>query len=388
MRILFLDQFNALGGGQQCLADLIRGFSRRGWQAHVGLPGRGPLTRILRETGAQVHAIPLSNYSNGYKSAGDLVQFAIDVPRVAFAVHRLVRAHSIDLVYANGPRVLPAAALASRRVVFHLHSLPRQGYTATLVAHSLRARSIPVIASSRFVAQPLLERLPQNQIRVVYNGVPDYGPSTRPPTGNWRIGIIGRVAPEKGHLDFVRMARELTTAGCPCQFVICGDGQHSGDAFLREVRALATGLPVKFVPWQSDIRSVLGALDLLVVPSRPVDATPRVIPEAMSAGIPVIAYRTGGIPELLGDGEGGVLVQPGDAGALAREVGQLLADPERVSRISGRARRSYQRRFTLDRYVQEIATVLESELPRLASNRRIDSAADSAISPATARTMR
>ncbi len=230
--------------------------------------------------------------------------------------------------------------------------------------------------------------IPEDQIRVVYNGVQDCGGSMRQAGGSLRIGIIGRVAPEKGHVDFLRMARELTTAGLPCRFVICGDGQHSGDGFLGEIRSLATGLPVEFVPWQSDVRPVLAELDLLIVPSKPVDATPRVIPEALSAGVPVIAYRIGGIPEVLGDGDGGILVPPGDVPALARVVGQLIADPERVSRLRERARQSYERRFTLDRYVQEIATVLESELVRLESSRRMDSADKSAISPATARTMR
>ncbi len=161
MRILFLDQFDTLGGGQQCLADLIRGLSSRGWRAHAGLPGRGPLGRILEEAGAQVHSIPLSGYTNGRKSIGDIAQFAIDVPRMALAIRRLVRENSIDLVYTNAPRVLPAAALASRRMVFHSHNLLGRRYAATLVAQALRLRSIPVIASSRFVAGPFRGRDPR-----------------------------------------------------------------------------------------------------------------------------------------------------------------------------------------------------------------------------------
>ena len=80
----------------------------------------------------------------------------------------------------------------------------------------------------------------------------------------------------------------------PCEFVICGDGQHSGSRYFEEIRQRVGNLPVVFLPWQSDVGPVLRSLDLLLLPSTSMDATPRVIIEALSAAVPVIAYRTEG----------------------------------------------------------------------------------------------
>ena len=68
MKVLFLDQFNGLGGGQQCLRDLIPGIVDRGWTAHVGLPSGGPLAHDIARAGGIVHELQLQQYSNGRKT--------------------------------------------------------------------------------------------------------------------------------------------------------------------------------------------------------------------------------------------------------------------------------------------------------------------------------
>src|SRR4051812_30801824 len=80
VNILFLDQFNGLGGGQQCLRDLIPGIIGRSWTAHVGLPAGGPLGREISEAGGIVHEIQLEQYSNGRKSITDMMRFALEAP--------------------------------------------------------------------------------------------------------------------------------------------------------------------------------------------------------------------------------------------------------------------------------------------------------------------
>ncbi len=389
MKILFLDQFSSLGGGQQCLRELVAGLVAQGHTCHAGLPGNGPLAGHLTQAGATVHHIPLSSYTDGSKTAADVLRFAFDIPRLAQAIRRLVREESIDLVYVNGPRLLPAAALATDRIVFHSHSLLIAGYAKRLAGLALRARNVRVIASSHFVAEPLTTFVPPERLQVIYNGVADCSTPlvSRAAQDSPAIGIIGRVAPEKGHLDFLAAARHIRDASPGCRFVVCGDGQHSGDGFLERVRQAASGLQVEFVAWQQDVRAVLSRLDLLVVPSRSLDATPRVIPEALSAGVPVVAYRTGGIPELLGD-QSDVLTPADDPVALGSRILEILSDREDLRERGRIARRTYLRRFTVDRYVQEIGTVLESELSRFSNNPRIMSPASSAPSPARARTTR
>src|SRR6266545_952744 len=118
MRILFVDQFGELGGAQQCLLDLLPAVLMRGWRATICAP-RGLLLERARSLGVEVQAIACGPYAHGRKSFVDVFGFLRDTPQVAAKL----RAQAADLLYVNGPRVLPAAALDPRSpVLFHAHS--------------------------------------------------------------------------------------------------------------------------------------------------------------------------------------------------------------------------------------------------------------------------
>jgi glycosyltransferase involved in cell wall biosynthesis len=361
MNVMFLDQFSGLGGGQQCLRDLIPGIVNRGWTAHVGLPPGGPLNQQIADAGGIVHAIELEQYSNGRKNIGDMIRFAHEAPRLATGIRGLLQRHSIDLVYVNGPRLLPAAAIAADKLVFHCHSLLTSEYARLLAAISLRKCRATVVAASRFVASPLRRYLPPERLQIVYNGVQDYGwvAAARAISASPTIGLIGRIAPEKGQLDFVRAARILLSDVPSCRFVICGDPQHSGGGYVSEVRDAVGGLPIEFLDWQHDIGPVLRRLETVVLPSQAIDATPRVILEAFSAGVPVVAYPSGGLTELIEHETNGILTCDASPRSLAVALRKLLSDPQHMRRLADNGRRCYLSRFTIDRFRRDVVAVLE-----------------------------
>jgi glycosyltransferase involved in cell wall biosynthesis len=162
--------------------------------------------------------------------------------------------------------------------------------------------------------------------------------------------VIGRIAPEKGQKVFLEAARLLPPAR-RCRFVICGAplfGDPGGRAYHEEVRALAKGLPVEFTGQVEDSAEVLGGLDLLVAPSMTHEATTRVIPEAYAAGVAVVAFATGGIPEIVSDGETGWLVGERTAQALAGKLDSILASRrEALRRTAEAGRERWRREFSL-----------------------------------------
>lgn len=354
MNILFVDQFSELGGAQQCLLDLMPGIAQRGWQAHVAAPGAGPLVTRLRDIG-----IPFDEtHSMGHQSAAEICGLAWAYPANVVGLRGLVVRKAIDLVFVNGPRMLPVAACLGRPVVFHAHSVPGPSSARTIARLALRSAEAEVIAVSNFVAASWLHSVPNERLRVIYNGVADFGVREIRPSGPLRVGIIGRIAPEKGHLDFVRAAHIVNRTRDDVRFVVCGAPLFSGVAYASRVRAEARGASVQFVGWHDEVASVLHSLDLLAVPSAPNDAAPRVILEALSAGVPVVAYRSGGIPELIASG-GGVLTPEPTPEALAREILDLIADPERMRILSIAGRQSWSQRFRVERYREEILALLD-----------------------------
>ena len=356
MKILLVDQFSGGAGGQQCLLDLAPGLVERGWRVHAAIPSGGTLGEQLNKAGVKVLEFPPLDYRNGRKSAWDVLRFASDTPSLA----RLIRRERADVVYANGPRVLPAAALGAKRLVFHAHSLVPDRAARTVAGLSLWSRNASVIAACRFVAAPL----PKRNLRVVYSGVPDHGINGHARLGTpFRIGLVGRIAPEKGHVDFLRAARMvLESAGTECEFVICGAPLHSDRAYVDEVGKLAKQLPVTFLGWRQDVGAVLHGLTVLAVPSSGIDAAPRIVMEAFSAGVPVVAYPSGGIVELIEHGKNGLLTSASRPEALAASLLEAIADPAKRRRLGEWGRATYLERFTVERYRREVVEIIEGFL--------------------------
>jgi glycosyltransferase involved in cell wall biosynthesis len=356
-RLLILDQFNQLGGAQRCLLDLLPAFLAAGYETHLAAPGDGPLADGARSRRAVVHRIPCGPYASGQKNSIDAARFAVDLPRQAWRIASLVSEHRIDLIYVNGPRLLPAAALGARGrpMIFHAHSVVTQPAAARLTRWALRSAKASVIAVCHFVLESLADVVEPERSRVIYNGVApvECAQRRRNPNDPWRVGVIGRVAPEKGQLEFVQAAR-LISGHRRCEFVVCGDALFASPDYGRRVHAEAQGLPVEFTGWRDDIHGVLSTLDLLVVPSAAVEATTRVVLEAFSAGVPVVAFRSGGIPEIIEDGVTGVLSAP-TARDLASTLLQLISDGgAALDCISARAQAAFAARFSLNRYRSEV----------------------------------
>jgi glycosyltransferase involved in cell wall biosynthesis len=360
VNILFLDQFSDMGGAQRCLVDLLPAIRERGWTAHLAIPGKGALYEHCRPYCESIEHLPCGPFHSGEKQISDLARFACQLPSQARAISGRIKALNIDLIYVNGPRVLPAATLTNRRlpIVFHAHSRVTQSIASTLLARCLHRPNTTVIASSAFVADLLRKDVARERLHVVYNGVAASGVLTRVHPGPIRIGIIGRIAPEKGQLEFVRAARLVLQNRRDCEFVICGATMFSRPGYDAEVRAAADGLPIEFLGWRDDVSTVLATLDLLAVPSGPNEATTRTILEAYSTGIPVVAFRSGGIPEVVEHGRTGWLIDPSPE-ALAAKLADLIANPHQLREVGGRAREVWREKYTLDRYQTEVVSILE-----------------------------
>jgi len=218
-----------------------------------------------------------------------------------------------------------------------------------------------VVGSCEFVAAPWREFVGP-RVSVILNGVPG------PAAAIWKagtvrapvVGCIGRIAREKGQLEFLRAAGIIHRALPECRFAVYGAALFAEPGIARyeaDVRSAAAGLPVEFAGWVRDVYQALAKIDLLLVPSAPHEATTRVILEAFAAGVPVIAFRSGGIPEVVEDGRNGFLVN--SAEEMARLAVELLGNRQWLETVSSRARQSWSDRFSLERFHAELLASLE-----------------------------
>lgn len=192
-----------------------------------------------------------------------------------------------------------------------------------------------------------------NKLSVIFNGLPPEAfetavPALPPVPGVMRIGLIARMNERaKNHALFLRAAAVVANQFPLAEFVLVGDG-----AFRKEweelARLLGIGARTRFLGERHDITAVLGAIDVVVSPSR-TESLSNAILEAMAAGRPVVAARVGGNPELVRDQETGLLVAPEDETALANAFATVLTFPGLTRKWGENARRIAYANFTLDR---------------------------------------
>jgi glycosyltransferase involved in cell wall biosynthesis len=160
-------------------------------------------------------------------------------------------------------------------------------------------------------------------------------------------GLVAMIRGSKGHRFFLEAAREVLRALPETRFVIVGDGIGYEDV-KRRVSEMGLEETVIMTGFRTDIPEVMAALDVLVLPSIRSEATSQVIPQALAMGTPVVATATGGIPEIIRDGETGRLVPPADPRALAQAILSLLRDRAWARRLAQAGQALVRERYTIE----------------------------------------
>jgi len=356
MRIVQICSARDLGGGEKHLADLANALATRGHDVYAIVVPRSPLCGELSALPKQnIVELPMRNSLN-----------LISV----FKLARFLRERRIEIIHAHVARDYPLAALAAsrangtqlvltRHVLFQLHK-----------THRLTLRNVArVIAVSRAVfdslrAQRVFDR---SKLTVVYNGIDvDRFAGTRKemadkrPDSRFRVGMIGHIAPIKGHKEFLRAAAIVCQRRDDVDFVIVGeDKSYKGENRRRIEKLIAElkiGPRVKLVGWTNDVAKMLGGFDLFVSPAR-AEPFGLTIVEAMAAGVPVLATMSEGACEIIDPDQTGRLVPLRDVDALAGAIDELLSDPHECQRLSANAQRAVRERFSLARMVDETEDV-------------------------------
>jgi glycosyltransferase involved in cell wall biosynthesis len=162
------------------------------------------------------------------------------------------------------------------------------------------------------------------------------------PDGARGVVAAGRIDPSKGHVPlldaFARVRRDLPDA----RLLVCGTST-TRDGYDHQVqahaRAVGVAEQVVFAGSRADLPSIFAGADVMCLPTEG-EPFGLVFLEAMAAGLPTVAYRSGGVPEIVRDGETGYLVEVGDVPGLAARLTQLLGDPKLAAQLgaAGKAR--------------------------------------------------
>jgi glycosyltransferase involved in cell wall biosynthesis len=354
VRIAHLVIGGDVAGGQLVALQLARAARARGHEPWFAAPEDGAFTEQVRDEG---FAVELVDLSRTFKLNG------------AVRLARLLRATRTDLLHTHtqlAPNILGrlAARGAGARVVSHIHieSYFRPGAVGRLYHRPLDNATArlchAVITVSEDTRRALVEQgYPAERIFVVHNGIELDGAAPSPPQGR-TVVEVARLAPVKGQRELIEAIAQVPDA----RLVLVGKDLEQDGAYAallkRRARELGVADRVELAGYRPDALGLMREARVVALPST-TEGLPIVLLEAMAQARPVVATPVGGTPELVVDGETGLLVPPGDIGALARALRELLDDDELARRLGESGRRRVEERFSAGRMADAVLKLYE-----------------------------
>lgn len=227
------------------------------------------------------------------------------------------------------------------------------GFTLRKMAYQLATH---IIVQNEFGRRDAIERyrVPARKIHKIYNGIFNNAADV-PVVSKRSVRFIGRLDHSKGVDLMIRAVSALDFLPADVVFEIAGKGTEEGalrvlvDELGLQGRVLFNGY---FSHYKDAIAFVAGAY-CLVVPSR-MDNFPTVVLEALAAGVPVVAFAAGGIPDMIEDGKDGLLVPAEDVEALGVAISRILSDEALRARMSAHASASFTAKFSIEQHVYAV----------------------------------
>lgn len=365
MKVLHLSAPTSLAGAERVILNYLENRDRGAFSVHIA---------------SLLNHCRLDNSFTDVLAEMDLVCFKIPIGNTGLLwqireVARIIRENGIDILHTHGYRADITGFIASRMagipVVATVHgwtpiSLKLSCYEKLDRFFLKRFNTIHCVSRQLYDE---FKRIVSDGQRLAY--LPNAVPSLKMPIKQRVVarkhlnfpeeGIailsVGRLSPEKG-LDLLLEAfAVLCRNDDNICLVIVGDGPLK-EALTSQVRQLGIESRVIFTGFLRNVDDWYAAADLFVLSSH-TEGLPMVLLEAMATGLPVVTTAVGGIPDIICNGENGMLVPAGDVGAIVSAIGMSIKDTALRGRLSANARKTVETSFSVDKWVHDLEGIYQ-----------------------------
>lgn len=372
LRILYVIENVFFGGGERAFAQIINGLDKEKYEIYVACFPEGIFEEKIG-TSAKILPFDLRNRFN-----------LVNIYKLA----NIIRENNIQIVHSQGGRggffARIAARIAKVAGVISTIAAPVEGFDVGLV------KKMIYIALERFserfvdrfivVSEALRDRLirkhkiPERKVIKIYNGIEVEKYYSNPKSAckvrdefNIKpdvqlVGTIGRLVRGKGLPYFIQAIKQTVDgkwqmAG-ETRFLIVGEGSER-ESLEHTVRELGIEKNVIFTGFRKDVKEILEALHVLVLPSIR-EGQPIVLLEAMAMGKPIVATNIEGVNETVANGVSGILVPPKDSSALAEAIVCLLKDSKKAQIMGQVGRKLAEEKFNLKDKIEQHERLYET----------------------------
>ncbi|MGB8952709.1 MAG: glycosyltransferase family 4 protein [Candidatus Aminicenantales bacterium] len=374
--ILFVSHSAELSGAEQWLLHTLGRINRDKFRPFLVLPRSGPLEAEMKKLGIETNILSMKWWLTRRAGIWKQPLAWIWNIRGIFRLVKMIREKEIDLVFSNSAANCSGALAAKKSGVPHIwavHEILRGErpllhflFGSRCLVRWIHSLSSRVIVNSLATQRAFGEL---DRVSLVYNGI-DIPEEDRSPSealkeewgvqkGDVVLGIIGKIYKGKGQRELIQVTALLSSRFSGLKLLVVGSIGDRGyyRRLERLVRRLGLGDRVKFTGFRKDLMDLLKLMDVLVVASL-VESFGRVVLHAMAAGTPVLAVKSGGIPEIIRHGENGFLMDSRDPEVLAASLEDILRNRERIEAVVRKGLQTVREQFTLDRQIELIEQAL------------------------------
>lgn len=382
VQVLYIDHVKWIGGAETSLLTLLRNLNRRRYDSVVLCPPNGPLAEEL----AIINNVSVEgiNFQKVTRS-GNLLKLIIYNTFFFFTIilqiSRIIKLKKIDLIHANSLKSAIMGGLAAKLVgvpiIWHVRDfLPVGKFRGILIKfpHHLADK---IIVNSLAVGNMMNKEVGgSNKVIMIYNAVDPVKTNSKSSGKEVRkelkiglstpvIGFVGRIHPEKGLEYLVKAMHKVVKAIPKVQLLVVGDTTLGDKEYYQAIKDLVKRLDLQyaivFLGYQKDVSKIMNAFDVFALPSLR-EPFGLVTLEAMAMAKPVIATDTGGTPEIVINGQTGILVPPRNVDTLADAIIKLLRDKELARRMGLASRARIHNCFSVENMMDQIEDVYEGVL--------------------------
>lgn len=360
-RVLFLSHAYMVGGAEEMVLNLVRHLPERFEPAVVCIHEAGPIGEEIARTGVPFKVLGLKP---GLLRPFDVLRlrdFLIECEPTI--VHTFLLTGSLYGRFAAMMAHVPV--IVGTEVNIYQHKKPAHA----LLEKWLMRRTDAVVASAASVREFYIEQVKADpsKVEVIYNAVDwsqlqttmsreEFRTSVGVPQDAPVAGIIARLTQQKAHqVLFDAIAHDAGLA--KLHLLVVGDGELRSQ-LTAKAQTLGIQDRVHFLGARRDLGNILASIDLFAMPSF-WEGLPLSMVLAMGAGLPVVASRVAGIPEVVKDGVSGLLVTPGDTAELAAALNRIVHDDTLRVLLGQEARAFVRPRFGVDGYVASVSALYD-----------------------------
>lgn len=378
--VLFISHSAELNGSELMLLQTLEKIDQHKYKSYLVIPRFGPLAEKAQEIGLETEIIPIKWWLTERKWILKQPFAWLWNLKSILQISRMIDRSEIDLVFSNSSASFSGALAAKIKGLPHIWAIheifeEKDPLLRFLLGKRALIRLVTAL-STRIVVNSLASQRAFGNLRkvcLVYNGI-GMNREDHPSRNILRkqfalkkqdfvVGTVGKICEKKGQMEIISAVASLSLRFPQLKLLVVGEAKNRRYLLRlqKKVEQLRLEDRIIFSGYRRDIFNVLRMMDLFISASR-IESFGRTVIEAMAVRTPVLALRTGGIPEIIDNERNGFLMKSRNPDDISKKVEFMIKNPIRTAEIAEEGYRTVRERFSLENQVKKIEQVLKKSL--------------------------